>query len=302
MRADAQPRRTWGDCRRLGGLAALGALTVLASCGPNEAAYYARLETDLRAAGFMRTDRAPQDARFSNADLAQNFERIALYSEYDRAEDRFVRRRTPSVLSKWTDPVRIRFIFGNSVTASQRRQDRRDVSTLSTRLSSLTGLGISMVTEQTPAPNANFVLIFADRAERAEIAQDIRIANPQADPAFIASLRDSTPQEICYVNTFRDPDHPGRIVFAVAVIKSETRGLMRLSCLHEEISQAFGLGNDDMRVRPSIFNDDEEFALLTEHDEYLLRVLYHPALSPGMSQSEVRARLPGILAELRPGG
>ncbi|MEL6234501.1 MAG: DUF2927 domain-containing protein [Pseudomonadota bacterium] len=289
-------------------LAALGAL---AGCGPNEAAYYARLETDLRAAGFMRTDRAPQDARFSNADLAQNFERIALFSEYDRAEDRFVRRRTPSVLSKWTDPLRIRFIFGASVTPSQRRQDRLDVATLSTRLSALTGLGISTIaeparteggTELARAPRANFVLIFADRTEREEIARDIGTANPGADPAFIASLRESPPQEICYVNTFRDPARPGRIVFAVAVIKSETRGLMRLSCLHEEISQALGLGNDDARVRPSIFNDDEEFALLTDHDEYLLRTLYHPALLPGMTQPEVRARLPGILAELRPGG
>ena len=39
---------------------------------------------------------------------------------------------------------------------------------------------------------------------------------------------------------------------------------MRRACVHEEMAQGLGLGNDSETARPSIFNDDEEFALLTE--------------------------------------
>ena len=43
-----------------------------------------------------------------------------------------------------------------------------------------------------------------------------------------------------------------------------------------------GLANDSPDARPSVFNDDEEFAFLTRHDELLLKMLYDPRLRPGM--------------------
>jgi len=58
---------------------------------------------------------------------------------------------------------------------------------------------------------------------------------------------------------------------------------MRLSCIHEELAQGLGLANDSPQARPSIFNDDEEFAYLTRHDELLLEMLYDPRLEPGMT-------------------
>ena len=63
---------------------------------------------------------------------------------------------------------------------------------------------------------------------------------------------------------------------------------MRLSCLHEEIAQGLGLANDSPRARPSIFNDNEEFALLTPQDELMLRMLYDPRLTPGMTEGQAR--------------
>ncbi|MFK7755227.1 MAG: DUF2927 domain-containing protein, partial [Sedimentitalea sp.] len=63
---------------------------------------------------------------------------------------------------------------------------------------------------------------------------------------------------------------------------------VRLSCIHEEISQGLGLPNDSPAARPSIFNDDDEFALLTSHDEKLLSMLYDPRLSPGISADAAR--------------
>ncbi|HAW48219.1 MAG TPA: hypothetical protein DCX34_13450, partial [Roseovarius sp.] len=65
--------------------------------------------------------------------------------------------------------------------------------------------------------------------------------------------------------------------------------------------QGLGLANDSPRARPSIFNDDDEFAWLTTHDEMLLRLLYHPDLSPGMTADEARPILRRLLDEWQAG-
>jgi hypothetical protein len=58
-----------------------------------------------------------------------------------------------------------------------------------------------------------------------------------------------------------------------------------------------GLSNDSPQARPSVFNDDEEFGLLTTHDEELLRILYDRRLRPGMSQGEAMPIVQTIIAE-----
>lgn len=55
------------------------------------------------------------------------------------------------------------------------------------------------------------------------------------------------------------------------------------------------------RARPSIFNDDEEFSLLTRHDELLLRILYDPRLRPGITEAEARPIVTTIATELMGG-
>jgi len=54
-------------------------------------------------------------------------------------------------------------------------------------------------------------------------------------------------------------------------------------------------------VRPSIFNDDGEFALLTDHDEDLLRILYDLRLAPGMTAEQAMPIVRRIAGELAPG-
>jgi len=80
----------------------------------------------------------------------------------------------------------------------------------------------------------------------------------------------------------------------IVLIRAEHPPLTRLSCVNEEMAQAMGLPNDSRAARPSLFNGDLEFALLTEHDAVLLRMLYDPRLRPGMSVDEVRPLLPAI--------
>ncbi|MFN4153184.1 MAG: DUF2927 domain-containing protein [Paracoccaceae bacterium] len=73
-------------------------------------------------------------------------------------------------------------------------------------------------------------------------------------------------------------------------------------CLHEELAQAMGPLNDLFRLPDSVFNDDNFHSVLTGFDMLMLRVQYAPELRSGMTEAEVAARLPAILARLNPRG
>jgi hypothetical protein len=63
-----------------------------------------------------------------------------------------------------------------------------------------------------------------------------------------------------------------------------------------------GLANDSPEARPSVFNDDEEYALLTTHDEMLLAILYDPRLKAGMGAAEAMPIVREIAAQRVGGG
>ncbi|MFO6462777.1 DUF2927 domain-containing protein [Jannaschia sp. KMU-145] len=73
-------------------------------------------------------------------------------------------------------------------------------------------------------------------------------------------------------------------------------------CLHEEIAQALGPLNDLYRMPWSVFNDDNTHVVLTSFDMLVLRATYDRDLRSGMSQADVAARLPAILARINPRG
>lgn len=73
-------------------------------------------------------------------------------------------------------------------------------------------------------------------------------------------------------------------------------------CLHEETAQALGPVNDLYRLPDSVFNDDNFQSVLTGFDMLMLRLHYAPELSSGMTEAEVAARLPGLVARLNPKG
>ncbi|PJI92096.1 Protein of unknown function (DUF2927) [Yoonia maricola] len=73
-------------------------------------------------------------------------------------------------------------------------------------------------------------------------------------------------------------------------------------CLHEELAQALGPLNDLYRLPDSVFNDDNLHAVLTGFDMLMLRTYYAPELRSGMTEEQVAARLPSILARLNPRG
>lgn len=73
-------------------------------------------------------------------------------------------------------------------------------------------------------------------------------------------------------------------------------------CLQEEVAQALGPLNDLYRLHDSVFNDDNFHAVLTGFDMLILRAYHDDAIRSGMTQPEVAAVLPGILARINPRG
>lgn len=61
------------------------------------------------------------------------------------------------------------------------------------------------------------------------------------------------------------------------------------ACLYEEIVQNLGLTSDVDDAVDSMFTDRRSQASLTQFDFLLLRILYHPAIRPGMDENEVRS-------------
>ena len=73
---------------------------------------------------------------------------------------------------------------------------------------------------------------------------------------------------------------------------------MRRACFHEEIAQSLGLTNDSHLARPSVFNDDDEFATLTKFDEILLQILYDHRLNSGIAKREASELVRQIANEI----
>ncbi|MEO1548900.1 MAG: DUF2927 domain-containing protein [Pseudomonadota bacterium] len=276
----------------------LAAGIMLAACTPPDTvadedleSYYALTTGLIARAGGMRTETAPADARVTAQDLVRNFQVIALRSEYTREGDTFVEGGQPIPLARWTTPIRYEFIFGPSVSPDQRAQDEASTRRYLARISRLTGVPMRPAAS---SAEANFTLAFLNRAEQRAFAQVIRQQSETQNSAFLNGLEFSTPQEFCSGYIFGSSADVVDIRSAFVLIKHEQKGLAREACIHEEIAQSMGLVNDSLEARPSIFNDDYEFALLTRHDEVLLAMLYDPALRPGMTATEVVPLLPGV--------
>ena len=227
--------------------------------------------------GLLRTDGGGEDTPFDDRMLADNFLRIALFDEYSRQGGGFVRDETPSILRKWAGTVRVGLRFGASVPDDRRATDRARVASYLARLSQLTGHPIGLNDN-----NPNFWIHVVSEDEREALGPTLATQLPGLSSADIADVTGMNRSTYCLVYALSE-GNSGVYTRAVAVVRAEHPDLLRLSCFHEEIAQGLGLANDSPRARPSIFNDDEEFALLTRQDELMLKLLYDPALRPGMS-------------------
>jgi DUF2927 family protein len=70
-------------------------------------------------------------------------------------------------------------------------------------------------------------------------------------------------------------------------------------CAYEELLQSLGPINDDSSVPWTMFNDKVQKGFFDVYDQYLLNILYHPRVRPGMTKQEVRTLLPEIMPAVR---
>jgi hypothetical protein len=257
------------------------------------ARYYRSVEARLVSDGLLRSDGGQRDAPFTAAMLAANFERIALYDEYTLVGGRFVQQQTPARLRRWEQPVRIQAHFGPTVDAAQQAEDRSVLSTFASRLAQVTGHPISTVSS-----GGNFHVLYLGRDAQVDAGDLLRRLVPGIGPETIAEIETLPRSTFCSVYAFSESGARPVYVAAIAIIRDEHPSLLRRSCVHEEVAQGLGLPNDSPAARPSIFNDDEEFALLTPHDELLLRILYDRRLTPGLEPAEARPLVRSIAEEL----
>lgn len=242
--------------------------------------------------GLLRQDGGGVDTPFSADMLARNFEQIAFFNEYDGT---FTGRGGASPLRRWSAPVRMEVIFGAGVPPSQRAADAAEVRKYAKRLARVTGHPVSA--NGTP----NFVVVIASEDDRTDTLMQAAKRVSGISSASLRALRDLRRDTYCAVAAYAAGPNPNTYTAAVAVIRAENPDLLRLSCIHEELAQGMGLANDSPGARPSIFNDDDEFALLTNHDELLLKMLYDDRLSTGMSADKA-APITRIIARELTGG
>jgi len=256
-------------------------------------AFYAREQARLLTHDLMRIDGGGPDTPFSAEILARNFERIAFYSEFTSGGVQLATVNTPNRLQRWDAPVRYSVEFGNSVPDDQRQTDRAAIARYTARLARITGHRIKF-----PARNPNFLVLIAGQDDSAATLARIRAFVPDISDMWLEKLRTLPQSTHCIVLTFSGTRTGDGIKDAVALIRAEDPPEMRRSCIHEELAQGLGLLNDSPDARPSIFNDDEEFALLTSHDEMLLQTLYDPRLRIGMNAATARPIIKTITREL----
>lgn len=270
-------------------------MLLLAGCASNpgfpDSDYWRVQAALLQDNGLLRFERAPADAPFNNADIAEAFRRIMFYDEYALEDGRFVERQVPRLLEKFEGPVTVS-LQGNAI----RPTDRRQLGTMLARLRRATGL---QITETPELDEASVIVSMLDAVGRRGLAD--ALSTKPTWQGVADELRGDLGGAVCVAYSLTNDTDAGGLRYLI-VIPDELRGLMRQSCIEEEIGQAFGPSADWDGARPSVFNDDEEFALLTEHDEWLLRILYDARLRPGMTEAEGMPIARRILAELRPDG
>jgi len=278
------------------GLAQPGEPEETYSPGPESLAlrrYYARVQNDLLSQGLMRTDGGGPDTQFDADDLLRNFMRIAFINEHP-LDSVGPSDGSISDLHRWTKPVRMRVEFGASVSPEQRAEDTRFITAYAARLRKISGHPVGI----TRSKSANFHVLVMSADDKDEMLARVSQIMPGASPGTLAVFRNLSRPTYCLVVAEPGGKTGNEYMTAVALIRAEHPPLLRRSCIHEELAQGLGLTNDSPRARPSIFNDDEEFAYLTTHDELLLKMLYDKRLQTGMSLEEARPIAARIAAEL----
>ncbi len=254
---------------------------------------YAGVQARLLDNGLLRSDGGGPDTPFTDTMLARAFLSVAFFEEFKGGE---MTGETGAIaLQRWEGPIRVSLQIGASVPADEAAADRVTVSSYLARMSRLTGLPITL-DDRRP----NFFVHIGSIEERAALGPKLTQELPGLTEPQVQAATNLPANAYCQALSQSEGDSPIYSRAAI-VIPAEHPLLLKQACLHEEIAQALGLSNDSNVARPSIFNDDQEFALLTRMDEAMLRILYSPELRPGMTLDQARPVVESLATRLLDG-
>jgi DUF2927 family protein len=219
--------------------------------------------------------RAKERKTFTDAQIFNGFFKIAFGAEM-RLAGRSDRIR------KYDGPVRV--FVQSSAKPDRRGQIAAVVADIAHRVAHLD----IAVTENRDAANVIVRLV-----RNRDLARTIRAAFGNDRARRIQ--RSLEPQ--C-LSGFRK-DETFRITGSDVFLVVDAGDFIFYDCAFEEILQSLGPINDDPSVPWTMFNDDVQMGFFGIYDQYLLNILYHPRVRPGMTRGEVRALLPEIMPEVR---
>lgn len=201
----------------------------------------------------------------NTAYIIQAFGEVALNNEYDNAKHG---------VRKWRVPIRV-FIehrVGDSALYTQLVQMHL------AHLAEITGHDIQRTNTLS---EANIHLVFTRQSQWASEVE--RLMGPSAAKNLHGS--------VCIGKFALNTQHDiARAWIIIPVDQAKMHGKL-VACVVEEITQVLGLPNDSEKVFPSIFNDKTPQDLLTGLDFILLKLLYSPSISAGMTADEVKQPL-----------
>ncbi|WP_425328743.1 DUF2927 domain-containing protein [Rhodopseudomonas palustris] len=212
---------------------------------------------------------------FTDSQIFDGFFKTAFGAEYHLA-GRVDRIR------KFEGPVRI---FAEGETHPDRRaQLARVVADIAKRIRHLD----IAITEDSDEANVTVHLVRDRNLNKtiqtfygAERAKEIR---ESLDPQCLSGFRKNDKFEIEHADVILTIDN-GDFVF--------------LDCAYEELLQSLGPINDTDQVPWTMFNDDVQKGYFDVYDQYLMNILYHPEIKPGMTVQEVKSVLPQVMADVR---
>lgn len=180
-------------------------------------------------------------------------------------------------VKKYSKPVRV-YVY-NKASKDRRKVVAQFISGVKRRVH---GLDIRTIKK---AENANFHVYIVDRKQYSDvIRKDIYHSHR-------ARVRGR-----CMVRVI---SNPRGITTSQAVIVSDEGEFLFKRCLVEEVLQGLGPLNDDTSLMWSVFNDKSQQNHFTRYDSYIMNMLYHDTIKPGMSRNDTLRLLPSVIRDVR---
>ncbi|MDJ0685871.1 MAG: DUF2927 domain-containing protein [Alphaproteobacteria bacterium] len=233
------------------------------------------------------------DDSFTKQELIEHFIGTAFGAEYFES---FSDDADAGTLKRWEKPLRVLTI------ASQ--EDGKVLFEKLNEISKLTGVQWRPIGLESPE-TFNYLVAIADRNELREVLTGLA-KRRQHVRQFVDLIFKGFYEKARFICLgWVEFNQKTELYFAFVLVESPAPSglpgpvVSVADCLEEELAQSMGLANDFPNKPGTVFSDDplQVQRQLTEIDKAALRLLYHPKLQAGMTESEVRRTLDRILED-----